>query len=60
MSPELFTDCHGSFKLNEIDLEKGYLRKAQVGTNILNLPEIREEKPFKQNIFDTWMKVEIR
>ena len=59
MHPELFTDCKGRFSFSEEDLRTGYLRKAADGPWQCNLPEIGDERAFKRNIYDTWMKVHI-
>lgn len=59
MHPELFTDHSFCFDFSEEDLQSGYLRKDKNGKDKCNLPEIGEEKAFKRNIYDTWMKTEI-
>lgn len=60
MHPELFTEQRGRFAFSEEDLSTGYLRKASDGMWQCNLPKIGEEGAFKRNIYDTWMKVEMR
>lgn len=60
MHPELFEDHKGQFDFSEEDLQTGYLRKAEEGLWECNLSEIGEETPFKRNIYDTWMKVEMK
>lgn len=57
MHPELFTDHKGRFDFSEKDLETGFLRQAADGPWQCNLPQIGEERAFKRNIYDTWMKV---
>ncbi len=59
MHPELFTAHKIQFSFSEKDLQTGYLRREKTGESICNLPEIGEEKAFKRNIYDTWMKVKI-
>ena len=59
MHPELFTDVKGRYDFSEKDLCTGYLRKDIKGAWQCNLPEIRDEKAFKRNIYDTWMNVEM-
>ena len=59
MHPELFTDVKGRYDFSEKDLCTGYLRKDIKGAWQCNLPEIRDEKEFKRNIYDTWMNVEM-
>lgn len=59
MHPELFTDFKGRFDFSEEDLCTGYLRRDAKGAWRCNLPEIRDEKAFKRNIYDTWMNVEM-
>lgn len=58
--PELFEDHRKRFVFSEEDLRTGYLREDVSGSWICNLPEIGEELPFKRNIFDTWMNVEMK
>lgn len=59
MHPELFTDHNMRFDFSEKDLETGYLRRQEHGEWMCNLPEIREERAFKRNIYDTWMAVSL-
>lgn len=59
MHPELFEEHRYMFAFSEEDLGRGYLRKSRDGSWQCSLPEIREEKPFKRNIYDTWMQVEL-
>lgn len=59
MHPELFEDFRGSFAFSQEDLRTGYLRRDAEGAWQCNLPQIREERAFKRNIYDTWMNVEI-
>lgn len=56
MHPELFQDQKSEFQITEQDLETGFLRKQCPGNCILNLPEIGEEKPFKDEIYASWMR----
>ena len=60
MHPELFTDWKKDFLITEEDLQTGFLNMKQPENCTLNLPEIGEEAEFKNNIYDTWMKAEIR
>lgn len=58
--PELFTEHKYRFDFSEEDLRTGYLKRDAEGVWECNLPEIREEKAFKRNIYDTWMRVEMK
>lgn len=58
MHPELFTDRRKRFDFSQEDLKTGFLRESTEGQWMCNLPEIGDETPFKQNIYDTWMNVE--
>lgn len=60
MHPELFVDRRGRFDFSEADLRKGYLKEDKEGAWECNLPEIGEETAFKRNIYDTWMKVQVK
>lgn len=58
--PELFTDKEYKMSISEKDLHTGFLRAVSEGENCrLNLPEIGGEEPFRDNIYSTWLKVEI-
>lgn len=60
MNPKLFTDKEYRMNISEADLQSGFLREtADKGNCILNLPQIGAEEPFKENIYSTWLKVEI-
>ena len=58
--PELFDDQKGTYCLSEEDLKTGFLRWAEDGQTNLNLPEIGEEAPFKNNIYETWLRVPVK
>jgi hypothetical protein len=50
--PELFEDDLCAYSLGKEDLRTGYLRKSEQGINAhLNLPRIKEDKPFKENVY---------
>lgn len=59
MHPELFTDEKKTLLVSEEDLKRGYLRMADEGNCICNLPVIGEETAFKDHIYDAWRRVEI-
>ena len=59
MNPELFEENPVRLEITEEDLKIGYLRESEVGTSICNLPKIGEEKAFKDQIYQTWMKASI-
>lgn len=59
MHPELFEDKKARYSFSKVDLKTGFLREDSDGESYCNLPIIREEAPFKRNIYDTWMKVEM-
>lgn len=59
MHPELFEENPVRLDVTEEDLKTGYLRASEEGTAICNLPKIGEEKAFKDQIYQTWMKVSI-
>ena len=48
---ELFEDKKAFYNISEEDLKRGYLREAADGAVCINLPEIREEEAFKDNIY---------
>ena len=55
MHKELFADRKNKFKITEEDLQTGNLRMQTLGNCTLNLPEIKEEKSFKDEIYRSWM-----
>ena len=55
--PELFMDVRKTFLVSEEDLKRGYLRAVPEGNCMCNLPEIVEEKAYKDHIFDAWLRV---
>lgn len=55
MHPELFEDHRYILRVSEVDLETGYLRRAESGNSICNLPTIAAEEKFKKNIYDMWL-----
>lgn len=62
MHPELFSSHRKEFALSVKDLETGFLRECS-GTDskrncMLDIPEIGEEMPFRQNIYNTWRKAD--
>lgn len=57
MHPELFVDERRTLMVSIEDLKQGYLREAEVGNCVCNLPEIGEEKVYKDHIYDAWMRV---
>lgn len=57
MHPELFLNEKKTLLVSEEDLKRGYLRMADEGNCICNLPVIGEEKAFKDHIYDAWMRV---
>lgn len=59
MHPELFEENPVRQDITEENLKTGYLRASVEGTAICNLPKIVEEKAFKNQIYQTWMKVSI-
>lgn len=60
MHPELFKSKEYKMDISEKDLKSGFLREVNAhGNCLLNLPEIAEEEPFKENIYSTWLKVEV-
>lgn len=60
MHPELFEDDPVRLDLCEEDLKRGFLRASETGKSVCNLPRIGEETAFKDNIYQTWMRVDIR
>ncbi len=59
MHPELFTDRRHVLNISEQDLETGFLRaaeKKEEANAICNLPEIGEEKAFKESIYNAWFQ----
>lgn len=58
MNPKLFTDNEIIFDLSKEDLQKEYLRKSTSGFKI-NLPKISIEEDLKDNIYSTWLSLEI-
>lgn len=54
MEPGLFQDGRKRMEIRMEDLREGWLREAGEANCVLNLPEIREEKAFKQNIYEMW------
>lgn len=60
MYPELFEKKEYCMNISEEDLKTGFLREVSQEENCkLNLPGIGEEEPFKENIYNTWLKVEM-
>ncbi|WP_367569368.1 nucleoside hydrolase [Lacrimispora sp.] len=57
MHPELFMDERKTFLVSEEDLKRGYLREAEEGNSVCNLPVIGEEGPYKDHIYHTWLQV---
>ena len=55
MHKELFAHRKNKFKITEEDLQTGNLRMQTPGNCTLNLPEIKEEKSFKDEIYRSWM-----
>lgn len=60
MQPELFVDEKNDFLITEHDLQTGFLNRASQGNCRLNLPQIGEAITFKDNIYETWMKVSVK
>lgn len=59
MHPELFADHKIRSDFSEEDLQTGYLKRKEDGEYRCNLPEIRDETIFKENIYHTWMSVKM-
>lgn len=59
MHPELFVDRIENYKIEEKKLRQGFLEKSTVGNVRLNLPEIGDSDAFKNNIYNTWLKVQL-
>jgi len=57
MHPELFKDERKTFLVSQEDLKRGYLREAEKGNSVCNLPVIGEEGPYKDHIYHTWLQV---
>ena len=57
MHPELFADQKDRYRVTEEALHSGFLYRIEDGNCVLNLPEIREEHLFKNNIYKAWMNV---
>lgn len=57
MHPELFMDERKTFLVSQEDLKRGYLREAEEGNSVCNLPVIGEEGPYKDHIYHTWLQV---
>lgn len=57
MHPELFEENPVTLECAESDLQTGFLREADSGNCTVNLPLIGEEKPFRDNIYETWFQV---
>lgn len=60
MHPELFVKEKDNFLITEHDLQTGFLNRASQGNCRLNLPQIGEAITFKDNIYETWMKVSVK
>ncbi len=58
MEPELFEDIRKPMEIRMEDLREGFLREAkeEEANCVLSLPQIREERAFKQNIYEMWGK----
>ena len=57
MHPELFVEDEGMYLITEDDLRSGFLRKSEMGVCTLNLPQIGQEVPFKDAIYESWMNI---
>jgi purine nucleosidase len=57
MNQELFADERKTLMVSTEDLKRGYLQEAKEGNCVCNLPVIGEEKAFKDQIYDVWMRV---
>ena len=62
LHPELFETEEIDFNLSVEDLKKGKLRISEEGMEkncTLKIPVIGDANAFTQNIYDTWLKVEL-
>lgn len=60
MHPELFVDRRNNFLITERDLTIGFLNQAPQGNCRLNLPQIGDSIAFKDQIYETWLKVSVK
>lgn len=58
--PELFEDHFCPLTLGIADMKSGFLGSDGEGDHcVCNLPVIREELPFKEEIYNTWLRVKM-
>ena len=55
--PELFEDQYCEMTLSKEDLERGYLRISQNGTNVVNLPKFVKPDEIRREIYRAWNKM---